>query len=210
MADYFKAAGYDIKHTHLVEASARFCGFRNWRTLRSELMTTPHIVPAPGRVVPDLGGKAVRVYMGVHACHEYGESPDYCWTDINQSWVNRVFELRAASDSLNLSEMEDSCEVPDWMDDFGTYRIQYDCLKVAGDEFWYKGEPKHCDYSVETYMIHIDKLIHLVQGCSRGELYLFKDRFDVDSLMEKLGREEGDANFVDSDEADCIPANMPF
>lgn len=199
MADFLAAAGYDVKRTHLVEAGARFQGARDWRTLRAELESKPFVEKSP---VPDLGGKSVRVYFDVHACSQYGESPRYCWTDINQSWVNRMYELRGMCKTKNLSSIDDDFDVPDWMDDSGIYRIQGDGLTVSWDQFWFYGHPKHADYRIETHPIDIDAFIGHVQSAIAKELYFVADPESVDDLMAQLERDEDDADFASSaDEA---------
>jgi hypothetical protein len=202
MSDYLKSAGYDIKHTHLIEASARFCGVRDWRTLRSELVNKSSIASSS---IPNLDGKSVRVYMEVHACDEYGESPRYCWIDIDQLWVDRAFNLRETCLKKDISSVEDGFQSPNWIDPCNDFRIQYGCIHLTKDRFWFQGSPKHCDYNVETYIFDIDDVIRMVKECKRSELFLFQDKETVDDLMEGLDRIETDDLFVSSDEEDCIP-----
>lgn len=201
MADFLAAAGYDIKRTHLVEAGARFQGARDWRTLRAELETKPFVEKL---AIPDLGGKSVRVYFEVHANSTYGESPRYCWTDINQSWVNRMYELRGMCKTKNLSSIDDDFDVPDWMDDFGAYRIQGDGITVSWDQFWFYGHPKNAEYDIETHPLAIDDFIGQVQAAKAKELYFFNDPQSVDDLMVQLGRDEDDENFATSENEELI------
>lgn len=201
MADFLKAAGYEVKHTHLMEAGARFQGARDWRTLRAELETKPFVENLP---VPDLGGKTVRAYFDVHSTGEFDENPDFCWTDINQAWVNRIYELRNMCKSKNLSSIDDDFDVPDWMDDFGTYRIQGEGITVAWDQFWFYGRPKHSSSNIETHLIGLDDFIAAVQAATTKELYFLTHADSVDTLMETLGRDEGDEGFVTSANEELI------
>jgi hypothetical protein len=201
MADYLQAAGYEVKRTHLMEASARFQGARDWRTLRAELENKP---VKQTLAVPDLKGKTVRIYMDVQARSNHGEGPQFCWTDINQAWVNRVYELRALCAEKHVSEIDDDFDAPDWMDDFGTYRIQSDGITVTQSQFWFYGFPKHADYRVETSPFFIEKVIELAQRTTRNELYFFSDKYTVDSLMGELGRGKDHPEFVSSDDDDCV------
>jgi hypothetical protein len=198
MADYLAAAGYEVKRTHLVEASARFQGARDWRTLRSEL--TSKAVSAKTKV-PVLGDKVIRIYMDVHARSDWGSGPRFCWTDISQAWVNRAFELRDLCVQKNLSEIEDGFDVPDWMDDAGTYRIQEDCITVCQREFWYSGYPKHTDYKVETSPILFDSFIEkILETIKKGkkEVYLLEDAASLDELMLDLSYEPGHPSYIGS------------
>lgn len=207
MAEFLKAAGYEFKRTHLVEASARFQGASDWRTLRAEMENRP---VKPKMPVPDLGGKSVRVYMDAHSCGMLGESPPFCWTDISQGWVDRVLSLSAFCVDKSVDFVDDGCEVPDWMDDEGTFGIQGDGIRVGAKQFWYRGLPKHHDDAIETPIFSIDKVIQLVKDSKRAELYLFSDKGTVDWLMEQLGRDENDANFVSSTDIDCVPLPEQF
>jgi hypothetical protein len=209
MADFLQAAGYDIKRTHLVEAGARFAGARDWRTLRAGLTDQPAAAPALF-TVPNLGGKTVRVYFDVHARSSCGEGPQFCWTDINQAWVNRVWQLRTLCKETNVAEIDDDFDMPDWMDSFGTYRIRSDGLTVTQSQFWFHGQPKHADYRVETDPLDLDALLAHVQATTAKELYLLSDVYAVDALMEELGRDESHADFVSSDTPDCLTPTGNF
>jgi hypothetical protein len=201
MAEFLKAAGYEIKHTHLMEAGARFQGARDWRTLRAEMEYKP---VKPKLAIPDLKGKSVRIYMDVHARSNYGEGPDYCWTNIDQDWVNRVYELRAICKEKHLSEIDDDFDVPDWMDDMGRYRISSDGITVSQNDFWFYGFPKHMDYRIETDPLTIDKVIELVLATTQKELFFFRDASVIESLMDELGRDEDHEDFVGPDDTSVI------
>lgn len=201
MADFLQAAGYDVKRTHLMEAGARFTGARDWRTLRAGLSDQPAAAPV---AVPNLHGRTVRIFLDVHARSATGEGPQFCWTDINQAWVNRVWQLRTLCKEKHLSDIDDDFDVPDWMDDFGTYRIQGSGLTVTQTDFWFHGQPKHADYIVETEPLDLDKLIAHIQVSASKELYLLGDSYSVDALMDELGRGEDHADFVSSADLDCV------
>lgn len=200
MQDYFKAAGVEVPRTHLMEAAARFSGARDWRTLRAELGAKE--LPKK-RPVPNLNGKSVRVYFEVHARSNYGDGPQFCWTDIDQRWVNRAFELRALCEEKNLSEIEDDFDMPDWMDD-GEFRINTQGVSVTWNEFWFYGYPKHADYVCETSPVDIDKLMEQVLNTESAELYCFETPGVLDDLMGILERDEDHPDYVTENDPRCI------
>jgi hypothetical protein len=199
MQDYFKAAGVEVPRTHLMEAAARFNGARDWRTLRAELESkeTPK-----GPVVPSLAGKCVRVYFEVQVRDICGDGPQFCWTDVDQRWVNRMYELSALCKERNLSELDDDFDSPDWMDD-GEYRITNDGITVSESQFWFYGTPKHAEYKVETDPFGIDELVKLVQNVSGSELFLLSSTDTVYSIMDNLARDDDHPNFV-NEEDPCV------
>lgn len=187
MDEFLKAAGYEIKRTHLVEAAARFSGARDWRTLRAELLTKQ---PKQEFAVPDLKGKTVRVYFSVHATGYGWESPDFCFTDIDQSSLTRILEMQHLCLQNTLTDMEDSQFYFEWIDPDETHRVQMDYLTVSGQEFWFGGYPKHCDYKVETNMFQVAELVaDVVRAVEAGvsELfYLDSVPLEMDNLKEQL------------------------
>lgn len=199
MQDYFKAAGVDVPRTHLMEAAARFTGARDWRTLRAELESKETL---EGPVVPDLAGKRVRVYFEVHLRDICGDGPQFCWTDVDQRWVNRIYELRALCKERNLSEIDDNFDTPDWMDD-GEFRIRTEGITVSESQFWFFGCPKNADYNVETDPFEIDELVKQVQNVSGSELFLLSSKDTVYSIMDNLARDDDHPNFVNED-APCV------
>lgn len=200
MQDYFKAAGVEVQRTHLMEAAARFTGARDWRTLRSELASKD--TSKSPVVVPNLAGKRVRVYFEVEVQDIAGDGPQFCWTDVDQRWVDRVYELRTLCKERNLTEIEDDFDTPDWMDD-GEFRMRGDGIKVSQTQFWFFGSPKHAEYSVETNPFEIDELVKLVQDVSGTELFLLSSKDTVYSIMDELARDDDHPNFVNEDDP-CV------
>jgi hypothetical protein len=199
MQDYFKAAGIQVPRTHLMEAAARFTGARDWRTLRAELESKD--VPKKV-VVPNLNGKSIRVYFEVKVRDESGDGPQFCWTDIDQRWVDRAYELRALCEERHLTEIEDDFDTPDWMDD-GEYRISTEGITISQSQFWFYGYPKHTSYVVETNPFEIDTLVDLVQSAAGAELFLVSHNSEVSSIMDILARDEDHPAFVSEEDA-CV------
>lgn len=207
MADFLIAAGYDIKRTHLMEAGARFQGARDWRTLRTELSSKEKPIKKPKVAVPDLNGGSVRVYFEPHDCGSGGGAPQFCYTDITQSWVNKIFQLRAKCAGKDAVYSVDSeFDWVEWLDKGDIPRMTRVGIRVYDNEFAYFAQPKHWDNEIETPLVEIDGLIREVQAAIAAgisELYLFQQGSladDVAALMDFLDRTPGDANYVDPDE----------
>ena len=206
MAEFLVAAGYDIKRTHLMEASARFAGARDWRTLRTELAGTEKAKKAPKVAVPDLKGKSVRVYMAPHANSDFGEAPALCHFDIDQRWVDNVYALREkVRESSRISEISSAFSDIDWMDEFEEFNFSSQRIVVDEDDFWYNGSLKYVDYEVETSMLCIDNtMVAVMQAIDEGrsELFVFLDNTEdnVEVLMDTLGREPGHPDYVNPEE----------
>lgn len=201
MAEYLQAAGYDVKHTHLVEASARFNGAKNWRTLRAELSTKQ---PAVKTVAPDLKGKTIEVYFETKALDDYGDGPMFCSITLGQAEVNRMAELNNLCEGNGLSEIHEQLFDIEWNDN-EEYRMRNDKVVVATGDFWLKGRPKHADYCVESTMCGIESFFKIaVSALENGldEIFCFENFDQIPDVMEQLGRDESDANYVTQEQAE--------
>lgn len=206
MAEFLVAAGYDIKRTHLMEASARFAGARDWRTLRTELAGAEQPKKEPKVAVPDLKGKSVRVYMAPYSTFELGEAPSLCSFVIDQQWVNNVYALREqVRKTPKISEISGGFSDVDWMDQFSEYTFSSQHIVVDEDDFWYSAREKYAEYDVETSMLCIDNTMAAVMKAideGRSELFVFLDNTEdsVELLMDTLEREPGHPDYVNPDE----------
>lgn len=184
MAEYLKAAGYDIKHTHLVEAGARFKGARDWRTLRAELENKE---PQSKLSVPDMKGKTVRLYFSVHSCGD-DISPDFCFADIDQRALQRMLELQQLCNQNELSQTDDTDFPFQWVDTYDC-RIVGDCITVGWREFWFGGTAKYGS-RFETQMFLIDGVVKdILEAVKSGktELFYLHDGYsDEEQLIETL------------------------
>jgi len=203
MQDYLTAAGITLPRTHLLEAAARFQGARDWRTLRAEL-DGPQAPETTVLKAPSLNGRTVSVYFEGKSMSDFFGAPDFCKVEIDQRWVDRVFELRNNCEKLSVASLEAANEYGDWLDPEQKYEVGCEGMTVCRDSFWYSASIDDGDYRAETDNVGIDEFIKVVQECEGDEIVITYDPSMADLLMDILGRDENHPKFIDYNDTQVV------
>lgn len=204
MGEYLAAAGISVPRTHLMECASRYEGARNWRTLRDELSSKQQPLRFP---VPSLNGKTVRVYLEARVIDGRSDGPDFAAIDVDQRWIDRVFELRNNGFEYALDSSSDSMEGAEWLDKKDDYFMADDGITVCEATFWYTGFV-YGDHKIQTYPIDIDKFVALIQNFKSDELVVTYHSELVKGLMAELGRKKGHPQYINNPGVIVKPSDL--
>ncbi|MDO8414732.1 MAG: hypothetical protein Q7S87_00825 [Agitococcus sp.] len=140
----------------------------------------------------DLAGKSVKVYFEPHIEAGEGEAPSHCWTVITDEWIQRVQKMQSLCVANRFDVIEDSFDVPDWMDN-GIYGIFSDGIAVTTKGFWFFGSLKHVDGQLETRRLPLSSfLTEVVKYAKEGrhEMFVFSNISTYFEMLDKLQRED--------------------
>lgn len=185
MAEYLKGAGYNVQRAHLEQACAEF--------------EQGSGVPALGaastnasQVIPQLGGKSVRLYLDV-AQDDEGGQPQFCMFSIDQAWLNQVYDLRAYCIQNSHAYLVEEFPAIAWLGAGGSPPAKSSRCAVSESLLWFSGAGVLGDYDCQTAALKIDKLVGLVQRVQGSQLYVCQSNLTrVEDLMTELGRDSRD------------------
>lgn len=151
---------------------------------------------------------APTIYIEAYACSDHGEGPTYAIIDASDALIRRMQQLQELCKTAELSEARVvlGCDWgPDGIED--DLRLQNHELVVAGDSFWFRADPKHADYHVETRLQDIDAFVNAVRAREGDAPLTFGDYSD-DEWENVLAGRAADEVDDDEDEDEDTPGMM--
>lgn len=202
VADCLKTLGYDIKHTHLLEALARGEGSRDWRTFKAGLAPT----------IPVMGFSAdfnMPVFVEAFYANSDAENPcNHALITMTSEMIQGIRRIQA-----ECVQDENKCSVAlnigcDWLLLSGDSRVSFSELVVTKTSFWFEGYLKHYAHHLETQIMDIDILFPELQLASRCKspvvFWNIQDDLDfVENIKDVLLADHSDLSYISPEDLAC-------
>ena len=127
------------------------------------------------------------VYVEAHSCDEHGEGPVYAHLEVTPRFIATLLSLQALCVAHQLLEVSVSDGPDAWgpsgIDD--ELRLNNPELVVTPSLFWFRDQPKHCTYTVETSGQRIDSFVAEISSAG-APVYLGIEKGDIEALDADL------------------------
>jgi len=188
------AIGIDkLTASQAYEALAKTLGVKNWDTLSGQLGKESAQVPTTFKLAAPID-----LYIDAFSCDAYGEGPAWARVSLTQEFLDELLRLRELCENNRISKVTKHYHADEW-DRSESLRIQDDTLEIGWTSWWFRAQPKHTDYHVETRLINIKDMLAVLAGGTDQYLAFRKDKLIYDAAGNIQGLVE---MLVDAGELD--------
>lgn len=164
-----------VSQSKAYEVFAQAVGVKNWDTLSGILSKEE------AAVVPSFTLQApVELYIDAFACSEYADGPAWAMVYLTQEFINELLRLQSICKDNRLEFAVKSAYADDWQNQ-EEYRLTDDKLYVSQSSWWFRSQPKHADYHVESRYIELEDLFAVLNGGTNKYLAFRKDKLMYDA-----------------------------
>jgi hypothetical protein len=162
---FLKHKGLDVPHTALLEALARYEGFRSYKAMAGASDTSstqPAQQKDEAQSCSHPREQRVRVFARTHACDDdapYG-MPDFVLFDFDAVTLNKLQTLCEESTARRM-DLDGDLFPYEFIG--GDWRISFSECTVSSGEFWASGTEKHSGSKVESPPIRLSALLKVAQ-----------------------------------------------
>lgn len=188
------AIGIDkLTASQAYEVLAKTLGVKNWDTLSGQLgkestqAQTSFKLAAP-----------IELYVDAFSCDAFGEGPAWASVTLTQEFVQELLRMQDLCENNHLSQVSKHYHADNW-DRADDLNIQGDTLEVGSTSWWFRAQPKHTDYHVETRLMNIKDMMAVLAGGTDQYLAFRKDKLIYDAAGNIQGLVE---MLVDAGELD--------
>lgn len=135
--------------------------------------------------------RQMKVFSEAYACSDFGDGPTYATFIVTQEFVDSLANMRSIVIDNELSECRKWGSPENWgaggIED--ELRLTSGELVVTRDSMWFRDQPKHADYHIETRAIDIEELLQRYAG-SDSEIYMGDDPDELAQHVADDGAED--------------------
>lgn len=146
-----------------------------------------------------------KIYIGVHACAEYGDGPGYAQIPASTDFCEKLKSLASLCKENKLNKLYE-LHTSDDVERYGPgniadeLRLQGSHLVVTDHSFWFTSQPKHSDYMVETSIVEIDDFIAAVMAEGDEPVYLLSTLQTLQNWFPNIVFKDESCTFIDDEE----------
>jgi hypothetical protein len=130
----------------------------------------------------DLDSKALTVYVRASINNDLADGPTHAKFVLDQAFADEILRLMAVAIENKLAYAE-VWGGPDWCDN-GQHRIDCEIFSVSDEALYWRGHPKHSDFTVETARIGIKSLLRTaMEAVASGQSTVY---FEIDDELRAL------------------------